>query len=1032
MSVSSPFVRRPVATTLLALGIVLLGLLAYQRLPVAPLPNVSFPTIVVSANLSGANPETMASTVATPLERSLGRIAGISQMTSSSSDGSTRIIVQFDLDKDINVAAREVQAAINNAQPLLPSGMTSRPSYRKMNPAAAPIMILSVTSDTLPTSELYRLADERIAPPILQVPGVGDVNVGGSSSPAVRVSLDPRRLEHAGVSLTAVANAIRSATTSTPTGFVASPASRWEVDTDSQLIRAAAFEDLVVARGEDGAVMHLGDVADLEDGVEDRYNVGFQNDQPAVLLVISASSGANVIETIAGIRERMATLESQLPQSASLSVQLDRAPGIRASLHETQLTLMLAIALVVLVVFLFLRNARATLIPSLAIPVSLIGTFAMMHVMGFSLDTLSLMALIVSIGFLVDDAIVVVENIARHIERDMPPLRAALQGAREVGFTVTSMSVSLVAVFVPLLFLGGFIGRMFFEFAMTLSLAVLVSLVVSLTLTPMLCARWLRPVRRRRTPGWERALLACGRGAQRLYDRSLDVALRHRRLTLLSLVGVIVLNGYLYAVVDKGFIPQQDTGRLIGFVRGDQSLSFDAMSDKLRTIRERLASAPEVHSVLGFMGGRGGGASATLFVTLKDGHTQGTQAVGNRLAASVGDLPGVSTSMMALQDIRIGGRQNTGTQYEITLKSGDLELLDTWSRRIGDTLRGLEGLTGVDSDNQGEGQAVELVVDRDTARRLGVDMQDVDTLLGNAFAQRSIASLYDADNQRYVILEVDADHRQAPEAISRLHVINEAGDSIPVSAFSHLEQSTSPVSVNHQGQFASSTVSFNLAEGVSLGEATERIRQAVNDLRPPTALQVDFEGSAATFQSGMQAMPWLILAALVTVYLVLGILYESYIHPLTILSTLPSAGVGALLALMLLDTPFTLIALIGIILLIGVVKKNAIMLVDFAVSAERERGLDALEAVREAALVRFRPIMMTTLAAILGAVPLLLGTDENAALRAPLGITIIGGLILSQVLTLYTTPVVYLYLDRLHRRLRPARLDATPNEAPPA
>ncbi|MCK2042001.1 efflux RND transporter permease subunit [Chromohalobacter sp. TMW 2.2308] len=1024
MSVSSPFVRRPVGTALLALGIVLLGLLAYQRLPVAPLPNVSFPTIVVNASLSGANPETMASTVATPLERSLGTISGISQMTSSSSDGSTRVVVQFDLDKDIDDAAREVQAAINDAQPLLPSAMTSRPSYRKMNPAAAPIMILSVTSDTLPTSELYQLADERIAPPILQVPGVGDVNVGGSSSPAVRVSLDPRRLEHAGVSLTAVANAIRSATTSTPTGFVASPATRWEVDTDSQLMQAEAFEDLIVARGEDGAVMHLSDVADIENGVEDRYNVGFQNEQPAVLLIISASSGANVIDTIAGIRERMASIESQLPQSASLSVQLDRAPGIRASLHETQLTLMLAIALVVLVVFLFLRNARATLIPSLAIPVSLIGTFAMMHVMGFSLDTLSLMALIVSIGFLVDDAIVVVENIARHIEQGMPSRQAALQGAREVGFTVTSMSVSLVAVFLPLLFMGGFIGRMFFEFAMTLSLAVLVSLVVSLTLTPMLCARWLRPGRERQPPRWETALLAFGQGCQRLYTRSLDIALRHRCLTLLSLLGVIVLNGYLYVAVDKGFIPEQDTGRLIGFVRGDQSLSFDAMSAKLRTIRERLSDAPEVHSVLGFMGGRGGGASATLFITLEEGQREaGTQAIGNRLGASMGDIPGVNTSMMALQDIRIGGRENRGTQYEITLKSDDLALLDTWSQRVSDAMQDVDGLTGVDSDSQGEGQAVELNVDRDTAKRLGVDMQDVDTLLGNAFAQRSITSLFDADNQRYVILEVGDEHRSAPEAISRLHVINDAGDAIPVSAFSHLEESTTPVSVNHQGQFASTTVSFNLEDGVTLGDATQRIRRTVDDLRLPTAVQVDFEGSAGAFQSGMQAMPWLLLAALVTVYLVLGILYESYIHPLTILSTLPSAGVGALLALMLLDTPFTLIALIGIILLIGVVKKNAIMLVDFAVSAERERGLSALDAIREAAVVRFRPIMMTTLAAILGAIPLLLGTDENAALRAPLGITIIGGLILSQVLTLYTTPVVYLYLDRLHRRLRPARLE---------
>lgn len=1031
MSLSSPFIRRPVATILLALAVVLLGSLAYERLPVAPLPNVSFPTILVTASLSGANPETMAATVATPLERSLGRIPGISQMTSNSGDGSASIVVQFDLDKDINVAALEVQAAINDAQPLLPSAMTSRPSYHKLNPAAAPVLILSITSDTLMTSELYRLADSRIAPPIAQVPGVGDVSVGGSSSPAVRVSIDPRRLNHAGITLDAVAGALRAATTQSPTGFVQSVEHRWEVDTDSQLLKASDYQQVVIGRSDDGSLMRLGDVTEIVDGVEDRYNVGFQNNLPAVLLVISTASGANIIDTIAGVRERLDDIRSLLPGNVDLSVQLDRAPGIQASLHETQLTLVLAIVLVVLVVFLFLRSPRATIIPSVAIPVSLVGTYAMMWVFGFSLDTLSLMALIVSIGFLVDDAIVVVENIARHIERGEPPFQAALNGAREVGFTVTAMSVSLVAVFIPLLLLGGFIGRLFHEFAVTLSLAILVSLIVSLTLTPMLCMRWLKPhAPRERMPGWERGLVAIGNGFVKGYAVTLDIALKHRRLTLLSLIAVIFLNGYLYTVVDKGFVPDQDTGRLLGSMRVDQALSFEAASDKLRQVRERLVADPDVASVLGFMGSGGpgrGGSSATLFVTLKDDHQASTQAIGNRLTASLQGLAGVNTFMFALQDIQVGGRQSSASQYEITLKSDNLELLDDWSRKVQKAMQNVDGITGIDSDSRGEGLSAKLVVDRDTASRLGVDMTTIDTVLGNAFAQRKVVSIYDADEQRYVVMEVDAPYRQAPEAIGDLYVSGNDGELVPISAFSHIERSTTPVSVNHQGQFAAATVSFNLEEGVSLGEATERIRRAVDELHPPTEVQVDFEGSAGTFQSGVEAMPWLILAALVTVYLVLGILYESYIHPLTILSTLPSAGVGALLALMMLDTPFTLIALIGIILLIGVVKKNAIMLVDFAVVCEREQNMTPLEAVRHAALVRFRPIMMTTLAAILGAVPLLLGTDENAGLRAPLGITIIGGLIVSQMLTLYTTPVVYLYLDRLHRRLRPRKLP-TPAE----
>lgn len=1020
MSLSSPFIQRPIATSLLTMAIILGGLLSYMRLPVAPLPAVSFPTVLVTASLSGANPETMASTVATPLERSLGQIAGITQMTSSSSEGSTSVVIQFELEKDINEAAREVQAAINRAEALLPSAMTSSPRLRKLNPADSPIMLLSLTSAEIDKGTLYNLADQDIAPRIAQVEGVSRVSVGGSSSPAVRITLNPRKLENAGISLDQIRDAINAANSNQPTGFTEDDRYRWSIHTDSQMFEPQGYRDLIIQRDGDH-IMRLGDVANVEKSVEDIYNVGFYNRQPAVVIVVSPASDANVIETINRIKERLPGIHAALPASADLHTVLDRSPGISASLHETQITLILAVILVVMVVFIFLRNPRATLIPSAVIPVSLLGTFMVMYLLGYSLNTLSLMALIIAIGFVVDDAIVVVENIARHIEAGMDVRQAALLGAREVGFTVLSMSVSLVAVFVPLLFLGGFIGRLFHEFAVTLATAVMVSLLVSLTLTPMLCSRWLKMATHHRAPGrLQRGIEHCGRGILTGYERTLDVALRHRRLTLLSLVAVIVLNGFLYVHIDKGFVPDQDTGRLIGAVRGDQSISFDAMSAKLDMARDRLLADDSVASVLGFLGGSGpsgGGVnSATMFVTLKEERTGDTNANGNRLSGLMSDIPGVQVFMRGLQDLRMGGRSSSNSQYELTLKSDDLSLLQEWSPRVAQAMRGISEITGVDSDSRDGGQAIKLVVDRDLAARLGLSMRDIDTLLGNAFAQGQISSVYEGTNQYYVVLEVAQQWQRSARALEMMHIVNDDGSPIPLSAFSHYERSTSPISVSHQGQFAAATVSFNLSEGVSLSRATDIISDRLDRLHLPTDVQADFEGSAASFQSGVEAMPWLILAALVTVYLVLGILYESYIHPLTILSTLPSGGIGALLALMWLDKPFTLIALIGIILLIGVVKKNAIMLVDFALSAERERGLSAQDAVREAALVRFRPIMMTTLAAILGALPLMFGTDENAALRAPLGISIVGGLIVSQILTLYTTPVVYLYLDRLRRR----------------
>lgn len=1020
MSLSSPFIKRPVATSLLALAVVLGGILAWARLPVAPLPAVSFPTIMVTASLSGANPETMASTVATPLERSLGQIAGISQLTSSSSEGSTRITVQFDIDKDIDEAAREVQAAINRAEALLPSAMTSSPSLRKLNPAEAPILAFALTSSELNKSDLYRLADENIAPLIAQVSGVSRVSVGGSSSPAVRVSLNPRQLENAGLGLNEIRQAISAANSNRPTGFTENEARRWSIETGSQMFDAEQYRRLVV-RQQGDSLLRLGDVASVSEGVEDEHNIGFYNHQPAVVLVVNPATDANVIDTIARIRERLPQIYAGLPASAELQVMLDRSPGIQDSLNETQLTLALAVVLVVLVVFVFLRNPRATLIPSAVIPVSLLGTFMVMHGLGFSLNTLSLMALIVAIGFVVDDAIVVVENISRHVEAGMPVRLAALQGAKEVGFTVMSMSVSLVAVFVPMLFLGGFVGRLFHEFAVTLSTAVMVSLLVSLTLTPMLCARWLRASRGERRPS--RAGLAVERAGQAIlrgYAATLEIALRHRRLTLLSLVAVVILNGFLYVNIEKGFVPDQDTGRLLGAVRGDRSISFEAMQAKLEEVRNRLLEDEAVESVLGFLGGNGPGgggvSSATIFVTLKESRPDSTASTGNRLIAELGDMAGVRVFMRGLADISIGGRSSSNSQYELTLKSDDLSLLNDWSARVAQEMGEISAITGVDSDNLSGGQAIRLVVDRDRASQLGITMREIDTLLGNAFAQGQISSLYEGTSQYYVVMEVADRWQRSAASLELMHIVNDEGAPIPLSTFTRFERSTSPVSVNHQGQFAATTISFNLTEGVALSEATRIINERLDALQLPVDIQADFEGSAASFESGVAAMPLLILAALVTVYLVLGILYESYIHPLTILSTLPSGGIGALLALMLLDKPFSLIAMIGIILLIGVVKKNAIMLVDFALSAERERGLDALEAVREAALVRFRPIMMTTLAAILGALPLMFGTDENAAMRAPLGITIVGGLIVSQILTLYTTPVVYLYLDRLRKR----------------
>lgn len=1011
------FILRPVATCLLTLALMLAGALSFSLLPVAPLPNVDFPTILVQAALPGASPETMASTVATPLERSLGRIAGVTDMTSSSSLGNTTIIVQFDLSKDIDGAAREVQSAINAAMSLLPSGMPNNPTYRKANPSDMPIMILTLTSDTYTRGEMYDLASTIVSPKLAQVKGVGQVSIGGSSLPAVRVDVNPDQLSQYGISLDTVRNAINNTNADGPKGSLEFGERHWQVDANDQLRKASEYAPLIVHyNAETGAAVRLKDVATVTDSVEDVRNAGFSDDLPAVLLIITRQPGANIIEATDAIHEQLPVIQDVLGPQVKLSVMDDRSPSIRSSLEEAELTLIISVVLVILVVYLFLRNGRATLIPSLAVPVSLVGTFAVMYLCGFSLNNLSLMALIIATGFVVDDAIVVVENIARRIEEGDPPIQAAIRGAREVSFTVLSMTLSLVAVFIPLLLMGGITGRLFREFSVTLAAAILVSLVVSLTLTPMLCARLLKPVER----GPKKA--SVDRQSNRYfvafmqrYRASLSWALEHSRLMVMIMLGCIALNLYLFVVVPKGFLPQQDSGRLRGFAVADQSISFQALDKKMAQFRRILSEDPGVENVVGFVGGGKWQSSNTgsFFVTLKDiTERDSAEAIVNRLRKKLAEVPGANLFLVAGQDVRIGGRQGNA-QYDFTLRSDDLNLLREWAPKVEAAMNKVPQIVDVNSDAQDKGVQSRLVIDRDRAASLGVNVAEVDAVLNNSYGQRQVSTIFNPLNQYHVVMEVAQPYQETPEELRQVYVINSEGQRIPLSAFTHIEPSRAPLEVNHQGQFAATTFSFNLAQGAQIGPARDAILAAVEPIHLPMEIQATFEGNAGAVQDTQNDMPWLILLALISVYIVLGILYESYVHPLTILSTLPSAGVGALLTLMLFRTELSLIALIGVILLIGIVKKNAIMMIDFALDAERTLGLSPRDAILEAAMKRFRPIMMTTLAAILGALPLIFGIGGDAALRRPLGMTIVGGLIGSQLLTLYTTPVVYLYLDRL-------------------
>ena len=1008
------FIHRPVATTLLTLAIALAGVLGFRLLPVAPLPQVDFPVIVISASLPGASPEIMASSVATPLERSLGRIAGVSEMTSTSSLGSTRIILVLDFDRDINGAARDVQAAINAAQSLLPTGMPSRPTYRKVNPSDAPIMIMTLTSDIYNPGQLYDYASTQLAQKLSQIEGVGDVTVGGSSLPAVRVALNPQALFNQGVSLDAVREAIANANQRRPQGAVEDRQQRWQLRTNDELKTASDYAPLVVHYS-NGAAVKLADVASVQDSVQDVRNAGMADGKPAVLLLVRKTPEANVIDTVDRVRAELPTLHQTIPAAIDLQIAQDRSPTIRASLHEVEQSLTIAVALVIMVVFVFLRSGRATLIPAAAVPVSLIGTFAAMYLCGFSLNNLSLMALTIATGFVVDDAIVVLENIARHVEAGMKPLQAALTGVREVGFTVLSMSLSLIAVFLPLLMTGGLIGRFFSEFAITLSVAIAISMVVSLTLTPMMCAYLLKPHAPRAQPrrrGAGRMLLAIQQG----YGRSLGWVLNHARWVLLLLFGTVALTVWLFIQVPKTFMPEQDTGRLSGFISADQSISFQAMRQKLQDFMVIVKADPAVESVVGFTGGMRTN-SGSMFISLKplSERSENAQAVIARLRAKLAKEPGASLYLNAVQDLRAGGRESNAS-YQYSLLSDNLAALREWEPKIRQAFSALPQLADVNSDQQDKGSEMALIYDRESMSRLGIDVSQANALLNNAFGQRQISTIYQPLNQYKVVMEVDPRYTQDISALEQMFVINSDGKPIPLSWFARWQPANAPLSVNHEGLSAASTISFNLPEGVSLSEASAAIDRTMTAIGVPSSVRGSFAGTAQVFEQSQSSQLWLMLAAIAAVYIVLGILYESYVHPLTILSTLPSAGVGALLALTLFDTPFSLIALIGILLLIGIVKKNAIMMVDFALEAQRGGNLSARDAIFQACLLRFRPILMTTLAALFGALPLVITSGDGAELRQPLGITIAGGLIMSQLLTLYTTPVVYLYMDKLRRK----------------
>jgi hydrophobe/amphiphile efflux-1 (HAE1) family protein len=1031
MSISAPFIRRPIGTSLLAAALLLSGILAFNFLPVSSLPRVDFPVISIGASLPGADPQTMASAVATPLERQFGRIAAVNQMTSTSQLGSTSIVLQFDLNRNIDAAARDVQAAINAARSQLPANLPSNPTYRKANPADAPILILALTSDTVPVARLYDTSDSILAQKLSQVDGVGQVFTWGSAPPAVRAEVNPMLLNKLGVGLDTVRNALNLANANQAKGQVSNETISQAFADNDQLFTADEYRPLIVAYHNGGPV-RLGDVAEVQDSVADVRNVGLANGKPGVLIVLFRQPGANVIETVDRVRAIMPYLQSSISPAIKLAVVSDRTITVRASVKDIETTLLISIVLVILVVFVFLRTVRATVIPSIAVPLSLVGTFGGMYLLGYSLDNLSLMALAISTGFVVDDAIVVLENITRYVEQGMDAVQAAFKGAAEIGFTVLSMSLSLVAVFIPLLMMGGIVGRLFREFAVTLSMAIGVSLLVSLTTTPTMCAKFLRPSE----PNERHNVVY--RASEWFFDRLLGAyrlalkwVLAHQPLTLTVTILTACLSIYLYKVVPKGFFPQQDTGRLNGSVQAAQDISFQAMSGKMQQFVKIMLKDPAVDTAVGFAGGGSATNQGRFFVMLKPLEQRGqcktphfwnpcylsVDDVINRLRGKLAVVPGATLFLQGQQDLTIGGRF-AAAQYQYTMQGEDLNELNTWAPLLFEKMRGLPELRDVNTDQQDKGLQAQLVIDRDTASRLGVAAQDIDNALYDGFGQRQVSTMYRPLNQYHVVMEVAPQFQQTTEALQSIYLRSTSGTAIPLAAFTHFVPSNIPLGVNHQSQFPSVTISFNLAPGASLGQATQAIEKAQGSIGFPATIQASFQGTAQAFQDSLSSELVLIITALITVYIVLGMLYESYIHPITILSTIPSAGLGALLALLLTHNELNVIGTIGIILLIGLVKKNAIMMIDVALEVERKEGKKPVEAIYEACLLRFRPIMMTTMAALLGGLPLALGTGTGSELHRPLGITIVGGLIVSQALTLFTTPVVYVYLDRFRLWVR--------------
>jgi multidrug efflux pump len=1076
MHLSAPFIKRPVATSLLSLALLLAGSVAYSLLPVASLPNVDFPVIGIGAGLPGASPETMASSVATPLERQFGRIASVNQMTSTSTLGATSVVLQFDINRDIDAAARDVQAAINAARSQLPSYLPQNPSYRKANPAESPILILTLTSDVVPKPQIYDMADSILAQKIAQIDGVGQVFVGGSSSPAVRVELNPMQLGSNGIGLEAVRTALANANANRPKGSFQNAGHRWQISDNDQIFTASDYAPILAGYNpQTGAPVRISDVGTVVDGVADIHTAGVSGINPekgppgqlkdAVLLVVFKIPGANVISTVDNVMAQMPRLQAAIPPTIKINVALDRTTTIRASVRDVEISLLISVVLVVLVVFLFLREVWATIIPSIAVPLSLVGTFGVMYLLGYTIDNLSLMALTIATGFVVDDAIVVIENITRYLEDGMTPFDAAMKGSREIGFTVLSMSASLIAVFIPILLMGGIVGKLFREFAVTLSVAIAVSLLVSLTCTPMLCAQFLK----QRDESRYGPIYRFSEGAfLRLhyeYNTALRWVLRHQTLILCVAIGTAFLNVFLFKIVPKGFFPQQDTGRLGGQTMAAQDISFPAMRDKQRQLARMTLDDPAVRSVTAFAGGgRNSNNVGFMFVGLKPldqrpGRVSADDVV-NRLRQKLTSVPGATLFLQAFQDIQIGGR-NSAAQYQYTFSDKNLNELNSWAPQFEARVRNLPELRDVSTDQQNQGLAANLVIDRDTASRLGISAAAIDNVLYDAFGQREVSTMYTALNQYYVVMEVDPKYQLSPDALNGIYIkasnvvgattamprtigattpaaaataaTPSSGAMIPLSAIAHFERQRTSLAVNHQGQYPAVTITFNLAPNVALGDAVTALEKAQSEMAMPSAMHATFQGTAQAFQDSLRNEPYLILAALVAVYIVLGILYESLIHPLTILSTLPPAGVGAILALLLTGTDLSIIALIGIILLIGIVKKNAIMMIDFALQAEREQGLTPVEAIYQACLLRFRPIMMTTMAALFGGLPLALGMGVGSELRKPLGITIVGGLIVSQMLTLFTTPVVYLFFDRLQWKfMKLRRIGAELEEAPGA